>query len=99
MSSADEKGQALAEAGVPMFNETMAGALIDSARISVTAARSLLPPPSETPLIMLAGEEEAPPTVHECLEQAASWLDAARVQSLVAGAPVTSLHHVPERGR
>lgn len=81
---------------VPVYSESMAGALIDSARISVMAALSMLPP-REVPLIILPGEEEqmaddAAATVDGCLEQAMQWLDAARVHSIAAGAPVTSLH-------
>lgn len=81
---------------VPVFQESMAGALIDSARISVMAALSLLPPP-EVPLIILPGTaeqegEDAAATVEGCLEQAMSWLDAARSHTIAAGAPVTSLH-------
>ncbi|MFL5912750.1 MAG: hypothetical protein ACJ768_19565 [Gaiellaceae bacterium] len=81
---------------MPVFQESMAGALIDSARISVMAALSLLPP-REAPLIILPGEEEelaeeAAGTVDGCLEQAMEWLDAARRHTVAAGAPVTSLH-------
>lgn len=83
---------------VPVFQETIAGSLIDSARISVVAALSLLPPP-EAPLIVLPGSEQqmsedAAASVHGCLEQAMEWLDAARRHTIVAGAPVTSLHAV-----
>jgi len=81
---------------IPVFRESLAGALIDSARISVMAALAMLPPP-EGPLIILPG---APPdmaddpsaTPHGCLEEAMQWLDAARVHTVDAGAPVTSLH-------
>lgn len=81
---------------IPVFRESMAGALIDSARISVMAALSMLPPP-EAPLIILPGSEremadDAAATVEGCLEEAMQWLDAARVHTVTAGAPVTSLH-------
>jgi hypothetical protein len=81
---------------VPVFQETIAGSLIDSARISVMAALSLLPPPN-APLIVVPGSEQemsedAAGSVHGCLEQAMEWLDAARHHTIVAGAPVTSLH-------
>lgn len=94
----------MSDRDVPVFHETMAGALIDSARISVTAALAMLPPP-DVPLIVLPGDaeemaEDAAATVHGCLEQAMEWLDAARVHSVAAGAPVTSLHVAgPGRGR
>lgn len=83
---------------IPVFQETIAGSLIDSARISVVAALSLLPPP-DAPLIVLPGteqemSEEAAASVQGCLEQAMFWLDAARQHTIVAGAPVTSLHAV-----
>ena len=81
---------------VPVFQESMAGALIDSARISVMAALGMLPP-RDVPLIVLPGDaeqmaEDAAATAQGCLEQAMEWLDAARVHSVAAGAPVTSLH-------
>lgn len=81
---------------VPVFQESMGGALIDSARISVMAALAMLPP-REAPLIILPGTEEqmagdAAATAEGCLEQAMEWLDAARVHTVAAGAPVTSLH-------
>jgi hypothetical protein len=81
---------------IPVFNETMAGALIDSARISVMAALSMLPPP-DVPLIIMPGNqqeesEDAAASIDGCLEQAMHWLDAARSHSIDRGAPVTSLH-------
>lgn len=86
----------MAESDVPVFQESMAGALIDSARISVMAALSMLPP-REAPLIVLPGTEQqmaedAAAGAEGCLEQAMAWLDAARVHTVAAGAPVTSLH-------
>ena len=86
---------------VPVFQETIAGSLIDSARISVIAALSLLPQP-DAPLIVLPGtenemSEDAAVSVHGCLEQAMEWLDAARQHTIVAGAPVTSLHAIGGR--
>lgn len=80
--------------GVPVFQESMAGALIDSARISVMAALAILPP-RDVPLIMLPGDEDADDAASSaegCLAQAMQWLDAARVHTIAAGAPVTSLH-------
>lgn len=84
------------ETQVPVFREHMGGALIDSARISVMAALAMLPPP-DAPLIVLPGNaeeesEDAAGSIHGCLEQAMEWLDAARVHTIEAGAPVTSLH-------
>lgn len=81
---------------VPVFRESMAGALIDSARISVMAALSLLPP-AAAPLIILPGDDEqmaedAAADVEGCLAQAMEWLDAARRHTIVGGAPITSLH-------
>jgi hypothetical protein len=81
---------------VPVYRETIAGALIDSARISVMAAREMLPAP-EVPLIILPGSaeemaEDSAMSVHGCLDQAMEWLDAARMHTIEAGAPVTSFH-------
>lgn len=81
---------------VPVYRESMAGALIDSARISVMAALTMLPP-REAPLIVLPGDAEqmaddTAATLEGCLEQVMEWLDAARVHSVAAGVPVTSLH-------
>lgn len=86
---------------IPVFRESMAGALIDSARISVVVALSMLPPPI-VPLIVLPGsaEEEAEDAAADaqgCLEQAMEWLDAARLHTIAAGAPVTSLHSIEAR--
>jgi hypothetical protein len=85
----------------PVFRESIGGALIDSARISIMAAMSMLPPP----LIISLPEEvldpdEAAASVHGCLEQAMQWLDGARALTVEAGAPVTSLHVIsPDSGR
>lgn len=81
--------------GTPVFTESIGAALIDSARISVMAAMSMLP----APLIITLPEEvldpdEAAASVHGCLEQAMQWLDGARVITVQQGAPVTSLHVV-----
>lgn len=81
---------------VPVFQESMAGALIDSARISVMAALTMLPQ-LDVPLIVLPGDteqmaEDAAASVQGCLEQAMDWLDAARAHTVAAGAPVTSFH-------
>lgn len=85
-------------APVYLFRESIGAALIDSARISVMAALEMLPSPP-APLIVLPGTPEqeaddAAASVHGCLEQAMEWLDAARVHTVAAGAPVTSLHAV-----
>jgi hypothetical protein len=74
----------------PMFQESMAGALIDSARISVMASMGMLPAYSR---IVLPGDEDEPPNVHDCLDQAMQWLNAARAQTIEqSGTPPTSLH-------
>lgn len=88
---------------IPVYQESLGGALIDSARISVMAALAMLPalPAPPAPLIILPGREDemaedAMATLHGCLEQAMQWLDAARTHAaseLVAkGVPLTSLH-------
>lgn len=81
-------------APAPVFNESIGGALIDSARISVIAALSVLP--NSAPIILSPLEPDAP-SLHDCLEQAMQWLDAARVQTIERGAPVTSLHTVERK--
>lgn len=83
------------EQQVPVFKESIGGALIDSARITVMAAIAMLPdytPLAESPL------EDAPPSLHEHLDQAMQWLDNARAITVQMGAPVTSLHQI-ERPR
>ncbi len=91
---------------IPLYFESLAGSLIDSARISVMASLAMLPPP-EVPLIILPGSEsemaeDAANSVHGCLEQAMQWLDAARALSAeelaAKGAPPTSLHVVGSAG-
>lgn len=78
----------------PVFAESMGGALIDAARISTMAAAGLLPQRSA---ILLPGAEDGP-SVHECLEQAMNWLDAARAQTIEqSGKAPTSLHVVGGR--
>lgn len=86
---------------VPLHNETIAGALIDSARISVIASLEMLPEAAPRPLIITADAPEADPldTVQGCLEQAMQWLDAARIHTVNDGAPVTSLHTIRGRDR
>lgn len=77
---------------VPVFEESIGAALIDSARISVMAAIGLLP---RQPVIVLPGDPDEGPTVHDCLDQAMQWLDAARVQTIEqTGTPPTSFHVV-----
>lgn len=82
----------------PVFMESMAGALIDSARISVMAATGMLP--AYTRIVLPGDEEDGPPNVHDCLDQAMQWLDAARVQTIEQGdTPPTSLHVIQRPGR
>jgi hypothetical protein len=79
------------EAGTPVYAESIGGALIDSARISVMAAGSIIPPQSQ---LVLPGDSGAP-NIHDCLEQAMQWLDAARAQTVErATTPPTSFHVV-----
>lgn len=76
---------------IPVSIESMGGSLIDSARITVFAAIGILPeyqPLPESPL------EDTHPSLHDCLQQAMQWLDAARGITVEMGAPVTSLHTV-----
>jgi len=76
---------------VPVFDETIGGALIDAARINVMAARTAFPAAS---VVLLPGDEDEP-TIAVCLEQAAQWLDAARAMTIEqATAPPTSLHQI-----
>lgn len=93
---------------VPVYLESIGGALIDSARIAVMGALALLPPPA-APLIVLPGmpdqmAADAASSVHGCLEEAMQWLDAARVQAAGELAAkgvdaVTSLHAIGGRPR
>lgn len=89
-----------AAAAVPVYRESLSGALIDSARISVMAAIALLPP-ADAPRIILPGDSHDPTdptaTSQGCLDEAMAWLDAARVHTLNAGAIATSLHVVGAR--
>jgi hypothetical protein len=80
----------------PVYNESIGGALIDSARISVMAALHVLPPPPNFARIVLPGDEDEPPViVQECLEQAMQWLNRARELTVIqSGVPPTSLHVV-----
>jgi len=79
----------------PVFDETMSGALIDAARIAVMAAVKMLPPEMAMPQIVLPGEIEGPPNVHECLVGAMEWLNAARELTVQQAAmPPTSIHVV-----
>ncbi len=84
------------DASTPHYIESLAGALIDSARISVMAAIAMLPAPP-APLIVLPGPaaprglrrpgtpeqmaDDAAATPHGCLEEAMQWLNAARVHT------------------
>lgn len=79
------------EKTVPVFQESMGGALIDAARISITAAHALLPK-KPAKLVLMQGEQPTP-TAHECLEEAMNWLDAARAQT-VSEEDLTSVHVV-----
>jgi hypothetical protein len=87
---------------VRVFDESLGGALIDSARISVHAALTLLPEIPLPPQIILPGDGDdidRSPTVHDCLSQAAQWLDAARLMvSEQSATPPTSLHVVKGGG-
>lgn len=86
---------------IPVFRESIGSALIDSARISVMAALMLLPPRAAESRIILASDPDYQPpeaSPHGCLEQAMEWLDAARVHTIEAGAPVTSLHVAGSEG-
>lgn len=94
--------EARPESEVPLYIESLGGALIDAARISVMGALALLPS-AEEQLIILPGEpdgsaEDAAATVQGCLTQAMQWLDAAREHSAGAltakGAPPTSFHSI-----
>lgn len=83
---------------VPVFGETIGGALIDAARINVMAAMRAFP--EVGPSILLPGDEDLPPTIHDCLAQAAQWLDAARAISVqMTPEAVTSLHVVESSNR
>lgn len=64
-----------AKTPTPVFNETIGGALIDSARISVLAALSVLP--NSSPIVLSPLDDDGP-SLHDCLGQAMEWLDAAR---------------------
>jgi hypothetical protein len=76
----------------PVFNESIGGALIDSARISVMAAMRMLPVRQiVVPSAVIEGDTAS---VHNCLEEAMQWLEAARVLTVQQGAPVTSVHVV-----
>lgn len=81
----------------PMYRESIGGSLIDSARISVMAAAVMFPE-ERAPLIVTPEAGPPEPTLHDCLEQAMNWLDAARHLSVEKGAPVTSLHVVDKAG-
>jgi hypothetical protein len=78
---------------LPVFNESIGDALIDSARISVMAAMQARPA-HERPLIVMPGDDDSP-TVSDCLAQAMQWLDAARsLATEPSAAPPTSIHVV-----
>jgi hypothetical protein len=65
------------------------------------AALAMLPPPPDYARIVLPGDGEdgLVGSVHECLAQAAQWLDAARAFTIEqAATPPTSLHVVAGRG-
>jgi hypothetical protein len=81
---------------VPVFDETIGGALIDAARINVMAALTAFP--TVGPEILLPGDEDHP-TINECLVQAAQWLDAARAISVqMTPEAMTSIHVVEGKG-
>jgi hypothetical protein len=86
-----------AEKVTPIFNETMGGALIDAARIAVMAAMQMIP---QSRIVLPSDVADDaildPPTLHNCLEEAMQWLNAARAQSLEKSkTPATSIHVVP----
>jgi hypothetical protein len=86
---------AAAGAGAAMYTESLGTALLDAARINTAAAIEILPPPEGYETITLPGDEEAPPTIQECLAQAMQWLNLARAMTIERGAaPPTSLHVV-----
>lgn len=102
MTAPTERKAQPGDADVPVYIESLAGSLIDSARISVMAALALLPRP-EAPRILLPGTpdqeiRDAMATAHGCLEEAMAWLDAARAhatETLAAkGVAPTSVHVV-----
>lgn len=82
---------------IPVHEETLGGSLIDAARISVMGAMHILPD-RPGPVIISPGEpDSAHESVHECLEQAMEWLNAARAVSIgQASAPPTSMHVIQE---
>lgn len=94
MSHATEP-EADAQADIPVYLESLGGSLIDAARISVMGAIALLPAP-RAPLIITTDRpqpsDDPSASAQGCLEQAMNWLEAARVLTIDAGAPVTSLH-------
>jgi hypothetical protein len=78
---------------LPLFVETIGGSLIDSARISVMAAMAMIP--EHRIVLPGGGEDPDAPNLHNCLEEAMEWLNAARVQSIERSrTPPTSLHVV-----
>jgi hypothetical protein len=88
---------------IPVYAESLVGALIDSARISVMAALALRPEPP-APLIITPGmpeemADDVAASIDGCLDQAMQWLDLARAAAAVE-VPPTSLHVVrsPARG-
>lgn len=77
---------------IPVFDQSIGEALIDSARISVMGALHFLP---EEPSRILLPSDSTPPSVRDCLAEAMAWLDAARALSIEQmAAPPTSLHVV-----
>ena len=82
-----------AQEQTPVFTESIGGALIDSARISVMAAMQFFPEPS------LSAYPDHP-DVQQCLLEAMEWLNAARAITVEqSAAPPTSLHVIAPTGR
>src|SRR5579871_5383552 len=81
--------------GMPgVYRETLGGAMIDAARISVQGALALLQLP---PRIVLPGDPDLP-SLEDCLLQAANWLDAARALACDQAPSAPTSVHVVERG-
>jgi len=95
MSSAVEQAAATRAPDAPVFNESVGGALIDAARISIMGAMELLPP---APMILLPGEDEIR-SVQDCLEEAMNWLNAARVRTIELAEEAPTSTHIIGAGR
>jgi len=75
---------------IPIFDETLGGALIDAAGIAIMAALHAFT--SAAARVLVAGDEQTP-TIADCLQQAMEWIRAARMLTLAdASDAPTSLH-------